>query len=64
MVANSYLRRTLNEACQKAGLQLILPEKKFCTDNAAMIASEGLNQYMAGNFSSLDVNAAAAIPLK
>ena len=64
VVANSYLRRTLNEACQKAGLQLILPEKKFCTDNAAMIASEGLNQYMAGNFSSLDVNAAAAIPLK
>ena len=29
-----------------------------------MIASEGLNQYMAGNFSDLDVNAAAAIPLQ
>ena len=28
-----------------------------------MIASEGLNQYYAGNFSDLDVNAAASIPL-
>ena len=63
MVANSYLRSSLNEACLKAGLEIVLPEKKFCTDNAAMIASEGLNQYMAGNFSPLSVNAAAAIPL-
>ena len=41
----------------------MLPEKRYCTDNAAMIASEGLNRYMAGDFSALDVNAAAAIPL-
>ena len=64
VIANSYLRSTLNEACQRAGLELVLPEKKFCTDNAAMIASEGLNQYMQGNFSPLNVNAAAAIPLQ
>ena len=63
VVANSYLRSSLNEACLKAGLEIVLPEKKFCTDNAAMIASEGLNQYMAGNFSPLSVNATAAIPL-
>lgn len=64
VVANTYLRQTLSEACGKAGLKLVLPEKKFCTDNAAMIASEGLNQYLAGNFASLDINARAAIPLR
>ncbi len=63
VIANGYLRQTLNEACQKAGIELVLPAKKYCTDNAAMIASEGLNQYYAGNFSDLDVNAAASIPL-
>ncbi len=63
VVANDYLRSTLSAACKKAGLALVLPEKRHCTDNAAMIASEGLNKYMAGEFSGLDVNAAAAIAL-
>jgi N6-L-threonylcarbamoyladenine synthase len=64
VVANEYLREQLSNACQKAHLKLVLPEKKFCTDNAAMIASEGLNQYLAGNFADLSLNARAAIPLK
>jgi N6-L-threonylcarbamoyladenine synthase len=64
VVANDYLRQELSAACQKAGLHLVLPSKKYCTDNAAMIASEGLNQYLCGNFASLDINARAAIPLK
>lgn len=63
VVANDYLRETLSAACRREGLTLVLPEKRYCTDNAAMIASEGLNKYMAGDFSALDVNAAAAIPL-
>lgn len=64
VVANDYLRKTLLQACNQNGLKLVLPEKKFCTDNAAMIASEGLTQYLAGNFAPLNVNACAAIPLK
>ncbi|MBO4990387.1 MAG: tRNA (adenosine(37)-N6)-threonylcarbamoyltransferase complex transferase subunit TsaD [Clostridia bacterium] len=64
VVANGYLREKLAAACQKAGLKLVLPEKKYCTDNAAMIASEGRIQYQAGNFSPLSVNARAAIPLR
>ncbi len=63
VAANEYLRTRLSAECKKAGIRLILPEKKFCTDNAAMIASEGLNQYMAGNFAPMSVNAVAAIPL-
>lgn len=64
VIANGYLRETLLSACNHAGLKLVLPEKKYCTDNAAMIAAEGLIQYNAGNFAGLDINARAAIPLK
>lgn len=64
VAANAYLRSELSEACKKEGLKLVLPEKAFCTDNAAMIASEGLIQYKAGNFAPLSINARAQIPLK
>lgn len=63
VVANGYLRENLQRACKKAGIKLVLPEKKYCTDNAAMIASEGRIQYMAGNFAPLSINAKAQIPL-
>ncbi len=64
VIANGYLRATLEEECKKAGLKLVLPEKKYCTDNAAMIAAEGLIQYKASNFAPLSINARAQIPLK
>ena len=64
VIANGYLRKKLASACERAHLKLVLPEKKYCTDNAAMIAAEGLNQYRAGNFAPMDINACAAIPLK
>ena len=64
VAANAYLRESLSAACAAAGKKLVLPEIKFCTDNAAMIAAEGLLQYKAGNFAKLDINAAAQIPLK
>ncbi len=64
VVANGYLREKLKSACDRAGLKLILPEKRHCTDNAAMIAAEGLLQWNAGNFSPLSLNAEASIPLR
>lgn len=64
VVANGYLRERLLRACERAGLRCVLPQKRYCTDNAAMIASEGLIQYRAGNFSPLSVNARASIPLR
>lgn len=63
VIANDYLRSSLQSACDKAGLKLVLPQKRYCTDNAAMIAAEGLNQYLAGNFAPMSVNAKAAIKL-
>ena len=63
VAANGYLRASLQTACQKNGLKLVLPEKRYCTDNAAMIAAEGLTQFKLGNFAELSLNAKASIPL-
>ena len=63
VVANSYLRARLSEECEKHALTLVLPEKRFCTDNAAMIAAEGLVQYKLGNFADMSLTAKASIPL-
>ena len=63
VAANTYLRESLKAACDKHNLTLILPEKRYCTDNAAMIASEGLIQYRLGNFADMTLTAKASIPL-
>ncbi len=64
VIANGYLRAALTDACCAAGLRLVLPAKRRCTDNAAMIAAEGLVQYRAGNFAPLSLNAQAYLPLE
>jgi N6-L-threonylcarbamoyladenine synthase len=64
VAANTYLRESLQIACEREGLRLILPEKRYCTDNAAMIASEGLVQYRLGNFADMTLTAKASIPLE
>ena len=61
--ANTYLRESLQLACNKKGIKLVLPEKRFCTDNASMIAAEGLIQFQNGNFADMTLNAKASIPL-
>ncbi len=63
VAANGYLRENLAKACERAGLTLVLPEKRYCTDNAAMIAAEGLVQYRLGNFAEMTLTAKASIPL-
>lgn len=63
VAANGYLREHLAAACAEAGLRLVLPVRKHCTDNAAMIAAEGLVQYRLGHVSPLLINAEASIPL-
>ena len=63
VAANDYLRTSLAKECKKRGFTLVLPEKRYCTDNAAMIASEGLVQFRLGNFAEMDLTAKASIPL-
>lgn len=52
--ANSGLRNRIEEEGLKRGWNTFLPEFKFTTDNAAMIAIAGYYHYLAGERSSLD----------
>ena len=38
VAANTLLRKSLQQAAEKQGIHVFFPDKKFCTDNAAMIA--------------------------
>ncbi len=62
--ANGYLRETLQERVKGTPIKLIIPEKRYCTDNGAMIATEGYIQYKRGNFADLKLNAKAVVPFK
>ena len=53
--ANSGLREAVTREGQKRGWTTYLPEFKFNTDNAAMIAIAGYFHYLNGERSSLDV---------
>lgn len=53
--ANSGLRETLMHEGEKRGWKVYLPEMKFTTDNAAMIAMAGYFKYQQGEFAPLDV---------
>ncbi|MBR5907476.1 MAG: tRNA (adenosine(37)-N6)-threonylcarbamoyltransferase complex transferase subunit TsaD [Bacteroidales bacterium] len=52
--ANSGLRERVAEEGKKRGWQTFIPEFKFTTDNAAMIAISGLYKYRRGEFCSLE----------
>lgn len=62
--ANGYLRETLSNLAKGKNIKVILPEKRYCTDNGAMIGAEGYLQYKIKNFADLSLNASAVVPLK
>lgn len=53
--ANSGLRNGITETGARRGWRTFLPEFKFTTDNAAMIALAGYYRYMNGNIATLDI---------
>lgn len=53
--ANSGLRTRVEEEGRKRGWNVYLPEFKFTTDNAAMIAIAGYHHYLAGDRALLDI---------
>ena len=53
--ANSGLRERITAEGKKRGWNTYLPEFKFTTDNAAMIAIAGYYHYLAGERSTMDV---------
>lgn len=55
VAANSLLRARIAEEGAKRGWRTFIPERRFTTDNAAMIAVAGYYKYMNGEFAELDV---------
>lgn len=49
--ANSFFRKCLNQWAKKKGVKCFLPEKPYCTDNAAMIAYTGIHYFLKKNLS-------------
>ena len=57
VAANSSLRMTMKEACDKNGLRLFYPSPVFCTDNAAMIGAAAYYEYKKGVRHDYSLNA-------
>ncbi|MDD3107997.1 MAG: tRNA (adenosine(37)-N6)-threonylcarbamoyltransferase complex transferase subunit TsaD [Alistipes sp.] len=53
--ANSGLRNAITEEGHRRGWNTFLPEFKFTTDNAAMIAITGYFKYQRGEFAPMDI---------
>jgi len=54
---NETLRRRMADRCVQEGAELCIPDKKYCSDNAAMIAALGELLFKAGERSDLYMNA-------
>ena len=57
VASNGRLREKLGEKSAETGVRLIIPDRKYCTDNAAMIGRAGLRSLREGRFAGLDLNA-------
>lgn len=62
--ANKGLRMKLEKACAANKFHLVVPEIKYCTDNAAMIGAAGYYAYKLNRFATLDLNSKAVDELK
>lgn len=61
--ANSGIRNKFTELCQKNDINLTIPNIKYCTDNAAMIAAAGYFAYKNGIRADIDLKATATTSL-
>jgi len=59
VAANRRLRTRLAQSAEEAGLDLVLPEMRFCTDNAAMVGGLAYHHLLAGRVDDLDLAARA-----
>ena len=62
VAANSRIREAVAKRGEEEGIELFLPEKKLCTDNAAMIACAGYYKYLKCGADSLRLDATANLP--
>ena len=59
--ANSGVRAAVADFCRRKGLEAFIPERKFTTDNAAMVAVAGYFKYLDKQFCSYDATPFARV---
>ncbi len=61
VAANALLRNELEKMAGQTGRKLLIAPKKYCTDNAVMIASLAYYKYKAGLFADMTLEAKASV---
>ena len=59
VAANSHLRAALDRMCQRRGVIMSVPPVSLCGDNAAMVATAGYFEFLAGHLAGTGLNASA-----
>ena len=62
--ANLGIRERFKDICESRGINYTFPDIKYCTDNAAMIATAGFFAYQKGIRADLSLNAYSSMELK
>ncbi|MBI9016054.1 MAG: tRNA (adenosine(37)-N6)-threonylcarbamoyltransferase complex transferase subunit TsaD [Phycisphaerae bacterium] len=60
VAANTALREELQAKCQQRNWQCIISPRKYCTDNAAMVAGLGFHKFKAGLFVGWELEASSS----
>ncbi len=56
VACNQFIKKKLQELCEKKGISFFTPSPKYCTDNGAMIAFVGNYKAQQGKFSDWDLD--------
>ncbi len=59
VAANSTIRRDMQAACEKLGVNLYMPPLSLCGDNASMIGAQAYYEFLSGNVAGMELNAYA-----
>ncbi len=57
VASNGFLREALQKRAEETGIRVIIPDRMYCTDNAAMIGIASIRHIKEGSFSPLNMNA-------
>lgn len=61
--ANQALREAISALAMRRGITAVIPAKRYCTDNGAMIAAAGAFRYGRGEIGGLDLGADPSLEL-